>query len=751
MVRQFFSCSFIFLRENTTINISRNTVYKFEEHVITKSITSESICSVQFYNENDNFHTSILSLHLNISNNVYMISNKHFLYQNYFHCKWFAGDTFQIAGLQAALIAKLYNILLNDNNTEISTEVYKRPIPLSICKCKHLSFSLGIGDINIDCYSPHLGRIFPGQTLKVELIVQKQWQHHDFSMPVVAGNTINDDCSIVDASQLSQTHLNHSCNSYSYTLWPKNETIKVCKLFIGLPSMSETFYVEFKHCPLGFTLQVSRKSCYCDPILNNNDVVHIKSCNLSDETILRPAHSWIYGKNDDAYNTTYYVVSSYCPFHHCLSRQSNLNLSNPDSQCQFNRTGLLCGKCQQGLSSVFGSHQCMQCSSIFLLLIILIAIAGIALVTLLYIFNLTVMNGTVNTCIFYVNVININVLTLFPNCQLFTCVILSLMNFDFRIKTCFYNGMDDYARKWIQLIFSFYPIIIATVFIILSRYSNTVQRMTAKRALPVLATLFLFSYTKISIIVCNVLFQYSSITHLPSNKTELVWSISTTTPLFGLKFLALFIVCLILFLILLPFNVILIFTRPLSCLRIVTTFKPLLDTYFGAYKDRAYYWTGLLLLVRMTVYVLSAVDEDISLVVITVLLGGLLCVHAAVQPFKNIFHNIQECITILNLLAVHAVLLYSKNSVGLTIVMVLIRIGVIYFTLTILLHFCMYRCNNLVYKSIKWFHCEVKNICCKFCRVEISHQNIQTQDLADQVHSDYEEFLEPLLAVEPDK
>ena len=44
-------------------------------------------------------------------------------------------------------------------------------------------------------------------------------------------------------------------------------------------------------------------------------------------------------------------------------------------------------------------------------------------------------------------------------------------------------------------------------------------------------------------------------THLRSSKTELVWPISTTTPLFGLKLLALFIVCIFLFLILYPFNV----------------------------------------------------------------------------------------------------------------------------------------------------------------------------------------------------
>ena len=91
----------------------------------------------------------------------------------------------------------------------------------------------------------------------------------------------------------------------------------------------------------------------------------------------------------------------------------------------------------------------------------------------------------------------------FPDCHSFTCVILSFMNFQFRTTSCFYNGMDDYAKQWIYLVLAFYLISIAIVFIILSRYSATVQKFTAKKALPVLATLFLFSYIKMSVMFCS--------------------------------------------------------------------------------------------------------------------------------------------------------------------------------------------------------------------------------------------------------
>ena len=146
--------------------------------------------------------------------------------------------------------------------------------------------------------------------------------------------------------------------------------------------------------------------------------------------------------------------------------------------------------------------------------------------------------------------------------------------------------MDDYAKMWLQLVFPFYLIFIAIALIITSCYSTTIQRLTARRALPVLATLFLLSYTKILLIVSSVLFSYSVIVHLPSRDTIIVWSIDANVSLLGVRFVTLFIVYFILFLVLIPFNFILLFTRSLLRFNIITKFKPLLDAYQGPYKDK---------------------------------------------------------------------------------------------------------------------------------------------------------------------
>ena len=307
-------------------------------------------------------------------------------------------------------------------------------------------------------------------------------------------------------------------------------------------------------------------------------------------------------------------MSLHCPFHYCLPYSSHHNFSTPNSQCQFSRSGILCGHCQQGLSTVFGSSNCQQCSSIYLFLIVPIAIAGLVLVLLLFILNLTVTDGTINAFILYVNIISINTPVFFPQLGGITpaYTFISLVNLDLSIQTCFYNGMDDYAKDdyakmWLQLAFPFYLIFIATSLIITSRYSTTIQRLTARRALPVLATLFLLSYTKILLIISRVLFSYTNVIHLPSGDTTVVWSPDANVLLFSVKFITMFIVCSILFLVLIPFNVILLFARLLSRFTLITKFKPLLDAYQGPYKDKMYYWVGLQLVLRVVLFVVPII------------------------------------------------------------------------------------------------------------------------------------------------
>jgi len=128
--------------------------------------------------------------------------------------------------------------------------------------------------------------------------------------------------------------------------------------------------------------------------------------------------------------------------------------------------------CQQGLSTIFSSFKCTQCSNAYLFLIIPIAIAGhgIVLVLLLFVLNLTVTDGTINGLVLYANTIILNIPVFFAKLDGLTPIytLISLANLDLGIQICFYNGMDDYAKMWLQLAFSSYLIFIATLIIITS-------------------------------------------------------------------------------------------------------------------------------------------------------------------------------------------------------------------------------------------------------------------------------------------
>ena len=205
-----------------------------------------------------------------------------------------------------------------------------------------------------------------------------------------------------------------------------------------------------------------------------------------------------------------------------------------------------------------------------------------------------------------------------------------------------------------------------------------------------------------------MLFYYSTITHLPSGHTTLVWAVDANVPLFGLKYPALFIVCLILFMILLPFNGILYFTKTAMRLRLVDHFKPLIDAYQGPHKYKYYYWTGLQLVMRAVFFGLSALDRSINLTVGIILLTIISTIQAKINPFKSNYKNFFESCFLLYLSTVYA-FSYGQYSIG---VNVMITMVAVHFLLIINHHIInntcsgmiMYKLKNAISKTVKWIN-----------------------------------------------
>ena len=78
-----------------------------------------------------------------------------------------------------------------------------------------------------------------------------------------------------------------------------------------------------------------------------------------------------------------------------------------------------------------------------------------------------------------------------------------------------------YTKKWLQLVYPFYLMIIMLFFIIGSRYSSRLYRLTFNRALPVLATLFMLSYTSMLQVIATIFF-YTKVITVPDNSVTYV-------------------------------------------------------------------------------------------------------------------------------------------------------------------------------------------------------------------------------------
>ena len=735
------SKSFLYIDVFVTVNISYNVVYKTIKLVGTFEKNAVPICPFQGHQFNLywNLQLNNISCKLLLLHNTEMISKifpTEIISYGSKNCTWLKGSAFEKINVN---VNTLFNKIIKYSNTFVNKNNIKRGIPLSVCPC--------LSSTNYNCSVANVYSIFPGQVLCINLIVSPRWSNVH-STTLVAANSIDDDCSIVDGYQLSQTHFNNGCNRYKYTIWPNGKSVSECKLFVGLSEMPEMFYVQIKPCPMGFTLNTNMKACYCDPLLNN-DILSITTCNINDATILRPANSWISAETINQSHS--YDISSQCPFDYCLQHSSSLNLSDPNSQCQFNRSGVLCGECKQGLSAVFGSSQCKHCSNYYVFIIIPIAIAGIVLVIMLFIFNLTVTNGIINTWIFYVNIISINYSQFCFDNHSPDCVLLSLFNLDLGTETCFYNGMDEYAKMWLQLAFPFYLMIIAFTLIIGSRYSSKLQRLTANRVLKVLATLFLLSYTKVLLTVCQVLFFFSTVTHFPSKRTSSIWSVDTGVAVFGVKFCILYSVCVILFALLLLFNTVLLFPRTVLRFKFINHFKPILDAYFGPYKPQYPFWTGLQLLFRSCFFGLSAISKNIGFYTGTVLVVIMLCTHGILQPFKDRLRNVQESVVFLDLSIVYYVAALhhdSKNFYKLLIIRFFIIALLVYFVLLIFYHCVMSLCGDVIKRRAN----KIKQVIIKMTSVKQQClKPLHVKELSSQIPDvsfNYKEFQEPLISLD---
>ena len=401
-------------------------------------------------------------------------------------------------------------------------------------------------------------------------------------------------------------------------------------------------------CPIGFQQKLAVKTkceCECDSDLGS----YVSNCDPKTETITREGDFWV----DYFERGRSYLIHPHCPFDYCKPSNEkiaiNLNIDGgANVQCTNDRSGILCGQCSIGTSLSIGNSHCVRCPTYWPLLaaVLLIAsvLAGVLFVALILSLNLTVAVGTLNGVIFYANIVAANANSLFP-----PNMIIAWLNLEPGINICFFEGMTTYWKVWLQLAFPAYVIFLVILVILISERSRRFCRLIGKKdPVATLATLVVFSYAKLlNTIIASLsrtVLKYPEING--THNDRVVWLPDASIKYLSAEHLPLFIVSILILLAGTAYTMMLFCWQWLlrfKCFNYAPKFSLFIRVYHAPYTPKHRYWTGLLLVARIILYVIFAAnvegDPKINLIAIGVVVVSILIVRDFVEGGERLYQK----------------------------------------------------------------------------------------------------------------
>ena len=566
------------------------------------------------------------------------------------------------------------SFLTNVSNIDNTDSIASHPVRLCFCVSGLPNCSASLAPIYVK----------KGQMFSISLVAVDQ-VNHTLESDVTAYLSSNDG---VFREEQIQQRVSPNCSLLIYNVMTPHDSEELILSPVGpcgdaYPSQKRVELVfENCTCPTGFqpineTDSRAKTNCICEchSNLTKDDYVAIETCNSTKETFQRRRNSWISNTTIPGSQEQFLLIHPQCPYDYCRSEneQFDIKLNSPSGynvQCAFNRNGTLCGQCLQNFSLSLGSSKCIKCENInyhwlgALVGITLFYIAfGIGLVCTSLLLNLTVAIGTINGILFYANIISGNKSLFFDELSTtsFPSLFTAWLNLDIGFDVCFHKDLDTYSKTWIELMFPFYLIVVVVMVIVISKYSQRFANLIGKRnPVATLATLILIVYTNF---LSTVITIFSATTLRYPDGDRLLWKPDATICYLEFpKHAILFIVGLVtlllgvaytIFLFLWPLLVRLPNWRFVGWLR-NPKISSFIETYHAPYTARYRYWTGLLLFVRVIVYLATALntsgDFQIPLLVTALLVGGLLML-ATLKVYKKKPVSALEIVSLANILA----------------------------------------------------------------------------------------------------
>ena len=525
---------------------------------------------------------------------------------------------------------KVFDTIADTGCKQQITESLISSPPFRVCLCE---------DDQPHCTANRDITAYPGETFSVR--VTAVGQRNGTVLASINADVTPADLPILGGFEQRQEAT--GCTDLHYTLHSKSGQVDHLFLYVhGSCSNSLQFKVSLRYCPPAFELSESiyGYGCTCEERLQK----YTNSCDINHQTILRDGAYWVGYDNQ----SQYLILHPHCPFYYCKGKPINFTLDEIDLQCQHNRTGLLCGACSPGLSLALGSSRCLPCSDSTLALIPAFSAMGLAFVLFLLVLRFTITVGTIGGLIFYVSIVGANRRVFFPPYTanyLVSNIFISWFSLDYGFETCFYNGMDTYAKTWLQFVFPSYTWgIVVLLILFLKCYKKFWPEwpdIAGKlHAHEVLVTLFAFSYGKI---VHTIIATVSHTSLEYPNKTEVVWLHDANIKYLHGKHIPLVTVSALFFvLFVVPFTSIQLLGDAIKkllargqrngllriCMWLKKPVDGLLYIFYAPFNPKYHYWPGLLLVVRLGLNIVFGVnalrDNDANLLAISVVAFGLL-------------------------------------------------------------------------------------------------------------------------------
>ena len=527
--------------------------------------------------------------------------------------------------------------------------------PVEICVCQNSSFIRDNCDNSV--FYPLDYPIVPGQTFNLFLnpvdLIGTPVNSILYSVPINKLVGYNTAVQLGANQYTRELPGTSSCSSVDFTMYASENSEVHLKLFASAGGLRATVVVNVTSCPPGFTLVTidSLQQCACSSFVENNLG---SSCNLSLYTIARPRNYWVGTQSNNGTTTLEYV--STCPINYCRNDISDIDLTISDQLCVSGRTGRLCGSCEDGLSSVFGSAECRKCSNAWLTTIVVYIVMGIALVFVFFLLDTTITFGSVNGIIFYANIVSVNANIYFRGAgQGFLFWFVSWVNLELGFPLCFFDGMNEAEKIGLQYAFPTYLLLMIGGIILLSQRSKLMQRIVARHSgIHVLATMFYLTYSKILRTVIDGTTLVTLVIE-DSGKSETVWFFdgnrnrNSPETTFFIVFGSLTIVFFIL-----PYVFVMTFSKYVQ--RVVRS--PRLDAHIDAshapFKEELRFWFGARLILILILYIILAGkgtnNPSLTLTIQLSLLVGFGILQGFIRPFKKTVIELLDMSFIVNII-----------------------------------------------------------------------------------------------------